>query len=53
MTKAPVKGLFHFALLHQQVLNVDLTLDPGLYHLVESTFGLYLVHEHRARVPLT
>ena len=43
-------GLFHFAVFHQQVLNVRFTLNPSLHHLVQRTFGLYLVHKHRARV---
>ncbi len=48
--KAPSQGLFRFAVFHQQVLDVGLTLDPGLHHLVKRPFRLYLVHEHRARV---
>lgn len=43
-----MKGLFHFAVFHQQLLDVSLTLDPGLHHLVKRTFGLYLIYEHRA-----
>ena len=50
ITKAPSLGLFHFAVFHQQVLNVGLALDSGLHHLVECPFRLYLVHEHRAWV---
>lgn len=35
-----MKGLFHFAVFHQQVLHIGLTLY----------MGLYLVHEHWAQV---
>lgn len=45
MTKAPSQGLFHFAVFHQQVLDVSLTLDPGLHHLVKCSFRLYLIDE--------
>lgn len=48
--KAPSQGLFHFAVFHQQVLDVGFPLYTGLHHLVESTLCLYLVHEHRAWV---
>ena len=32
-------------------MHVRFTLDPGLHHLVKRPLGLYLVNEHRARVP--
>jgi hypothetical protein len=50
MNKAPSQGLFHFAVLHQQVLHVGFPLDPCLHHPVQRTFCLYLVNEHGARV---
>ena len=38
-------GLFRFAVFHQQVLNVDLTLDEGASHrrISESLLALALV----------
>ena len=32
-------------------MDVRFALDSGLHHLVKGSIRLYLVHEHRARVP--